>query len=83
MRCITTVKKNQTDAVSSTRYVPLRDMIACTAVMNQTIKPYLVVGGRSAVEVDKMHQAWCKSVQLQIALWSKAYVELAPAEQQW
>ena len=71
----TTVKKNQTDGVPSTQYVPLRDVIAFVAVMNETIKPYLAAKGHSAEEVDKMHLAWSKSLQLQLALWTGPYME--------
>jgi hypothetical protein len=71
----TTVKKNQTDGVRSTQYVPLRDVIAFVAVMNETIKPYLAAKGHSAEEVDKMHLAWSKSLQLQLALWAGPYME--------
>jgi hypothetical protein len=31
--------------------------------------------GTSADEVEAMHQAWCKSMQLQLALWVRAYAE--------
>lgn len=66
-------KKNQTDGVRSTPFVPLRDIIAFTAVMNETIKPYLAAKGHSPVLVERMHHAWCKSIQLQIALWAAPY----------
>jgi len=56
------------DGVHSTPHVPLRDVIAFTAVMNETIKPYLAAKGNSPEEVDKMHRAWCESTQLQMAL---------------
>jgi hypothetical protein len=79
----TTVKKNQTDGVSSTPFVPYRDVIAFTAVMNQTIKPYLAAKGHSREEVDRMHDAWCKSLQLQIALWGKTYMALNSGDSQW
>ncbi|MGA2418803.1 MAG: protoglobin domain-containing protein [Candidatus Acidiferrum sp.] len=69
----TTVKKNLTDAVHSTPYVPLPDVIAFTAAMNETIKPYLASKGHPAATVDQMHRAWCKSIQLQLALWLTAY----------
>jgi hypothetical protein len=69
----TSAKKNKTDGVRSTPYVPLRDIIAFIAVMNETIRPYLAAKGHSAEEVDKMHQAWCKSLQMQLALWAKCY----------
>jgi hypothetical protein len=76
----TTLKKNQVDGVRSTSYVPLRDIIAFVAVMNETIKPYLAAKGHSAEEVDKMHRAWCKSLQLQLSLWSQPYMNQAANE---
>ena len=75
----TMLKKNQTDGVRSTPQVPLQDAIAFVAVMNETIKPYLAAKGNSADEVDKMHRAWCKSIQLQLALWVDPYIEAAQA----
>lgn len=69
----TSAKKNQVDGVRSTPFVPLRDIIAFVAVMNQTIRPYLAAKGNSAEEVEGMHRAWCKSLQLQLALWARTY----------
>jgi Protoglobin len=69
----TSEKKNKVDGVQSTPYVPLRDIIAFVPVMNETIKPYLAAKGHSADDVEKMHRAWVKSLQLQIALWSRLY----------
>jgi len=54
--------------------VPFSDIIAFVAVMNETIKPYLARQGHEAEEVDKMHLAWCRSIQLQLALWVKPYM---------
>ena len=79
----TSVKKNQVDGVRSTPYVPLRDVIAFTAVMNETIKPYLAAKGHSYEDVDKMHQAWCRSLQLQVALWAKPYSNVARSSSEW
>jgi len=76
----TSLKKNQVDGVQSTSHVPLRDIIAFVPVMNETIKPYLAAKGNSAADVEKMHQAWGKSLQLQIALWTGLYTRLAPNE---
>ncbi|HEY0793053.1 MAG TPA: protoglobin domain-containing protein [Chthoniobacterales bacterium] len=76
----TTLKKNKVDQVQSTPYVPLRDIIGFIAIMNETIKPYLAVKGNCAEEVDKMHRAWCKSIQLQLALWANLYTRQAPNE---
>jgi len=76
----TSLKKNQVDGVQSTPHVPLRDIIAFIPVMNETIKPYLAAKGHSAEDVDKMHCAWCKSLQLQIALWTCLYAKMTPNE---
>lgn len=69
----TSVKKNAIDKVDSTPHVPLEDVIAFVAVMNETIRPYLNSGGHTAGDVDGMHRAWCKSMQLQMALWLEPY----------
>ena len=79
----TSVKKNQVDGVRSTPYVPLRDIIAFIAVMNETIKPYLAAKGHSVAAVEKMHQAWCKSLQLQLALWAEPYTDSRQAPNEW
>ena len=79
----TTLKKNKVDAVQSTRYVPLRDIIAFLAVMNETIKPYLAAKGHSAEDVGAMHTAWCKSMQLQLAIWVRVYLGSDQPQDQW
>jgi len=79
----TTLKKNKVDGVRSTPHVPLRDIIAFLAVMNETIKPFLAAKGHSAEEVDKMHRAWCKSLQLQVALWARPYTDSTQAPNEW
>lgn len=69
----TSLKKNLTDGVDSTAWVPLRDIIAFVVVMNETIKPYLSAKGHAVEDVEKMHGAWTRSLQLQIALWTQPY----------
>lgn len=66
-------KKNMTDGVCSTSHVPFRDITAFVVVMNETIKPFLAAKGHPQSIVDGMHGAWCKSVQLQLALWAHPY----------
>lgn len=39
-----------------------------------TLKPFLEKSGASREDVDGMHQAWTKSVLLQVILWSYPYV---------
>jgi hypothetical protein len=74
----TAAKKNKTDGVKSTPFVPFGDILAFVAVMNETIKPYLAAKGHSKEQVDRMHQAWCKSIQLQLALWANPYSNPEP-----
>ncbi|WP_353066140.1 protoglobin domain-containing protein [Tunturibacter psychrotolerans] len=79
----TALKKNKTDNVSSTPYVPLRDIVGFISVINETIKPYLAAKNHSADEVDRMHRAWCKSIQLQLALWAEPYTNDHQAPNEW
>jgi hypothetical protein len=76
----TSLKKNQVDGVQSTPHVPLRDIIAFIPVMNETIKPFMAAKGHLPEDVEKMHLAWCKSLQLQISLWTGLYARLTPNE---
>ncbi len=79
----TSVKKNKTDHVESAASIPLRYVIAFTAVINDGIKPFLSARGHSPQDVERMHRAWCKSVQLQIALWSEPYTNSDVAPDEW
>jgi hypothetical protein len=67
--------KNRTDKVEATEHIPLRHIIALAYPITFTLRPFLEGGGRSAEEVDRMYQAWLKSVILQVALWSEPYVK--------
>jgi len=79
----TSLKKNQADGVRSTAHVPFRDIVAFVAVLNDVIKPYLASKGHTADEVEGMHRAWCRSLQMQIALWSKPYMDAARTTEEW
>jgi Protoglobin len=79
----TSAKKNQVDGVESTPHVPLRDVVAFIGVMNETIKPYLAAKGHSAEETGKMHRAWCKSMQIQLALWIGPYADGRQEPREW
>jgi hypothetical protein len=79
----TSVKKNRTDQVKSTPYIPLRDIITFITVMNDTIKPHLAAKGHAVDEVEKMHKAWRNSMQLQVALFAKPYTDPVLALDEW
>ncbi|MGQ9918910.1 MAG: protoglobin domain-containing protein [Bryobacteraceae bacterium] len=70
------VKKNRTDKARGSAHVPFRYLIALLYPVTATLRPFLENGGPSAGEVDKMHQAWIKSVLLQVILWSHPYVKV-------
>ena len=70
-------KKNWVDQVRSTPYVPFPDILAFVPEMNETIKPFLAAKGHSTSDVEGMHRAWVKSLQLRMALWAKPYSESA------
>jgi hypothetical protein len=67
-------KKNKTDRVDSVPNIPLRYVIAFIYPITATIKPFLAKRGHSPEDVDRMHQAWAKSVTMQVALWAQPYV---------
>jgi hypothetical protein len=72
----TRAKKNETDGAFETPdYIPLRYLVAFIYPITATIKPFLANGGHGPEEVDKMHDAWFKSVVLQVTLWSQPYAK--------
>jgi len=68
-------KKNITDRVNSVPHIPLRYLIAFIYPITATIKPFLSRKGHSSEDVEKMYNAWFKSIVLQIALWSYPYAK--------
>jgi len=79
----TSAGKNVTDGVPSTSHVPLRDVIAFVAVMNETLRPFLAKQGHSESAVHAMHLAWQKSLQMQLAIWTKTYAECSGLPADW
>ncbi|MGF7183605.1 protoglobin domain-containing protein [Tunturiibacter psychrotolerans] len=79
----TSIKKNQADGVQSTAYIPFRDVVAFAAVLNDTIRTYLTAKGHSDRDIAGMHLAWTRSLQMQIVLWTKTYMDLAKTSNEW
>jgi hypothetical protein len=67
--------KNKTDGVDSVPNIDYRYLVALIYPITYTLKPFLAKKGHKPDEVEKMHQAWIKSVILQVALWSQPYVK--------
>lgn len=74
----THLRKNQVDQAAAVPHIPLRYVIAFTAVINERIRLFLAKDATPG-EAAAMHAAWCKAVLLQVALWSRPYV----AESEW
>jgi hypothetical protein len=68
------IKKNKTDNVNSVPIINYRYIPALTIPVTTTLKPFLAKTGSSADDVEKMHEAWVKSVLLQSILWGQPYI---------
>jgi hypothetical protein len=68
-------KKNKTDNADAAPFIPMRYVIAFTAVINDSIKPFMAKNGHSLGVIEKMHKAWCKAVLLHVTLWTRAYCD--------
>jgi hypothetical protein len=66
-------RKNQTDGADSISIIPLRYLLAFIVPITATIRPFLEKGNHSPEAIEKMHQAWFKSIVLQVILWSYPY----------
>ena len=67
--------KNRTDGVNSVDHVSYRYLLALLYPITTTLKPFVAKKRHSAEDVQKMHQAWLKSVLLQVILWSQPYIK--------
>ena len=68
------VGKNRTDGAESTALIPFRYLFPLVQPIVQTLRPFLERTGESKEVVDAMHEAWRKSVILQVTLWSHPYI---------
>jgi hypothetical protein len=67
--------KNRTDHVDSVEIVPYRYLVPLISPLVSTLKPFLASKGHTPEQVEKMQQAWLKSMLLQVTLWSQPYVK--------
>lgn len=68
-------KKNKTDKVNSVPLIYYRYIPALTIPVTTTLKPFLAKKGASAEDVEKMYNAWVKSVLMQAILWGQPYMQ--------
>jgi hypothetical protein len=67
-------KKNKTDNGHTLGHIRARDLIAFSAAIVTSMKPYLAKKGHPQEIVDRMYDAWWKSMILQTTLWSQPYI---------
>lgn len=72
-------KKNHTDHADSVDHIPLRYLLAFTAVIITTARNFLADAHHSAQHIDEMHTAFTKSVMLHVTVWTRAYT----SDTQW
>ena len=68
----TRAKKNQTDKANSVAVVPFRYLVAAIKVMSEIPDKFLE--GIPGEERPGIRDAWNRSLLLQVALWSRAYM---------
>lgn len=68
-------KKNVTDGANTASLVPLRHLYAFTAVVAVTTRKFFVEAGVSGDELQKLQDAWLKTVLLHVTLWSRPYAK--------
>src|SRR5581483_1664293 len=69
----TPAKKNVTDHAHAPALVPLRYLYAFTGVVAQSARKFFVEAGVSGDELQRLQDAWLKSVLLHVTLWSRPY----------
>jgi pimeloyl-ACP methyl ester carboxylesterase len=68
-------KKNQTDGAHTPTLVPLRYLIAFGTTVATATRKFFVDAGVQGEELQKLEDAWSKTVQLHITLWSRPYAK--------
>ncbi|MBC7846335.1 MAG: protogloblin ApPgb [Flavobacterium sp.] len=70
-----TIKKNKTDNATAVPIVNYRYIPALTIPVTATLKPFLANKGASEENVEKMYNAWLKTVLMQTILWGQPYMK--------
>jgi hypothetical protein len=71
----TPARKNMTDDAATPSVVPLRYLVAFSAVVTTSIREFLKGRGVGDADLVQFQQAWTKVVLLAIALWSRPYAK--------
>jgi pimeloyl-ACP methyl ester carboxylesterase len=67
-------KKNQTDGGHTLGHIRARDLLAFCAAIVVPMRPFLAKKGHAPEIVNRMYDAWWKSMILQATLWVQPYI---------
>jgi hypothetical protein len=67
-------KKNVTDGAQTPPVVPLRYLAAFVPFVTVTARKFFADAGVHSDELQQLHDAWTKAVQLHFTLWTRPYV---------
>jgi len=71
----TPAKKNRTDGRQTPPLVPLRYLMGFIPVVTIGARKFFVGAGVADEELEKLQDAWAKTVQLHVTLWARPYVK--------
>jgi hypothetical protein len=71
----TPAKKNQTDGTHTPPVVPLRYLFGFVTIASITTRKFFIDAGVQGEELQKLSDAWAKTVHLHITLWSRPYAK--------
>ena len=71
----TPAKKNLADGAQTPLLVPFRYLLAFSTIMAISTRPFFMEEGVAGEELQRLQDAWQKTVQLHITLWSRPYTK--------
>jgi pimeloyl-ACP methyl ester carboxylesterase len=71
----TPAKKNQTDGAHTPPVVPMRYLVSFVTIVTISTRKFFVDCGVSGEELRTLEDAWAKTVQLHVTLWTRPYVK--------
>ena len=71
----TPAKKNRTDGAHTPSMVPLRYLLGFVTMVTIGSRRFFVEQGVSGAELQRLKDAWARTVQLHVTLWSRPYTK--------
>jgi hypothetical protein len=68
-------KKNKTDGKHTPAVVPMRYLVAFVVTITRESRPFFLGAGVTGDELRELEDAWAKTVQLHVTLWTRPYAQ--------